>query len=111
VPAASHVQIVNVPYFLDTNGDSRDQSSRSKVAGFFGRRAARLRPSCNAETLHRQIEAYLDRAVTLRAERRHDLQDCVVWPARKTSGLWLTPKPQAPCPRQPVRSPILAKCG
>ena len=78
MPAASHVQIVNLPYFLGTDIESPDHSSRSKVMGFFARRAATLRPACDADTLNRQIEDYLHQAVTLRAERRDDVPDYVV---------------------------------
>ena len=102
---ASHVQIVNVPYFLDTDIESPDQSSRSKGMGFFGRRAARLRPACDADTLKRQIEDYLNHAVTLRAERRDNVPNGVVWPPRKVSGLWSDPKPQ---PDMPVSTGTLA---
>jgi hypothetical protein len=105
MPAASHVQIVNLPYFLDTDLESPDQSSQSKVMGFFGRRAARLRPACDADTLNRQIEDYLNHAVTLRAERRDNVPDCVGPPPRKMSGLWLTPKPR---PAMPASSGTLA---
>ena len=68
------------------------------MIGLFGRRAARLRPACDAETLNRQIEDYLKQVVTLRAECRDDLPDRVVRAPRKMSGVWLTPTPQPAIP-------------
>ena len=111
MPAASHVQIVNVPYFLDTDIESPDQSSRSKGMGFFGRRAARLRPACDADTLNRQIEDYLNHAVTLRAERRDNVPNCGrPAAAARCPGCGRTRNRSRPCPCQPVRSPVRARC-
>jgi hypothetical protein len=61
MPDASHVQIVNVAYFIDVDGEPPAPSPRSKVMGLFGRCAPAIRPQCDVETLRRQIEDYLCR--------------------------------------------------
>ena len=56
MPGASHVQILNVPYFIDADA-SRSESPRSNVLGFLRRRAAMNRPRCDLSTLREQIQA------------------------------------------------------
>ena len=94
IPDAAHVQVVNAPYFLDVNGEAPDDSRRSKVMEFLGLRAATIRPRCDVETFQKQIEEYLDRAVSIRSER-NVLQHALLVPTRTMSGSWLRPTPQS----------------
>lgn len=68
VPAATHLQIVNVPYFIDSADAPRSGTTSIKVLDFRERRAALIRPRCDVRTLRDQIDAYLSQARTIRRE-------------------------------------------
>jgi hypothetical protein len=93
LPEASHVQIVNLPYFLDGESDSSSWSRQSRMMGFLGLRTATIRPRCDVETLRKQIDAYLVQAAAIRFERQQPRDTSLIVAPRKTSGasLGLTP--------------------
>ena len=95
IPDAAHVQVVNAPYFLDLNGESPDDPPPSRVMKFLGRRAATIRPRCDVETFQKQIEEYLERAVSIRSERNLLHNTALLVPTRTMSGSWLVPAPQS----------------
>jgi hypothetical protein len=68
VPAARHLQTINVPYFIDVDEASRSETSSAKVLTFLRRRSASVRPRCDVRTLRDQIEEYLSNARMLRLE-------------------------------------------
>lgn len=67
-PAAAHLQIVTVPYFIDSEGAPRSGTMNINVLDFRQRRAALIRPRCDVRTLREQIEQYLSQARTIRQE-------------------------------------------
>ena len=67
-PGAAHLQIVTVPYFIDSEGAPRSGTTNLNVLDFRQRRAALIRPRCDVRTLREQIEEYLSQARTIRQE-------------------------------------------
>ena len=67
-PAAAHLQIVTVPYFIDSEGAQYSGTTNINVLDFRQRRAALVRPRCDVRTLREQIEQYLSQARTIRQE-------------------------------------------
>jgi CheY-like chemotaxis protein len=68
LPAARHLQTINVPYFIDSEEGARPETSSAKVLTFLRRRVASVRPRCDLQTLRNQIEEYLSRAQASRLE-------------------------------------------
>jgi CheY-like chemotaxis protein len=64
-PDAAHVQIVNIPYFIDSEDEQRGEGI---VLNFLRRRTALARPRCDGQTLRDQIEQYLEQAGTIKKE-------------------------------------------
>jgi hypothetical protein len=99
LPEASHVQVVNLPYFLDGGeAESSSRSPQSRVMGFLGLRTAAVRPRCDVETLRKQIDAYLVQAAAIRFERQQTRETSLIVAPRKTSEPWLRPAPRQPAP-------------
>lgn len=94
MPEASHVQILNVPYFIDADA-SRSESPRSNVLGFLRRRAAMNRPRCDLSTLREQIQDYLDQAVANRLASIVRPLNLAGVPTQKMSGNGLVSGPGA----------------
>ena len=67
LPAARHLQTINVPYFIDEN-EAPAESSSTRVLTFLRRRPASIRPRCDVRTLRDQIQVYLSQARTRRDE-------------------------------------------
>jgi hypothetical protein len=67
LPAARHLQTINVPYFIDEEEVSVESSS-ARVLTFLRRRPASIRPRCDVRTLRDQIQVYLSQARTRRRE-------------------------------------------
>ena len=67
LPAARHLQTINVPYFIDGQ-EAVAESSSARVLTFLRRRPASIRPRCDARTLREQIGDYLSQARTSRRE-------------------------------------------
>jgi CheY-like chemotaxis protein len=59
-PGAAHVQIVNVPHFIDDQ--EGPESSARKVLSFLGRRTAPNPLSCDPTTVIEDINAYLEQS-------------------------------------------------
>ncbi len=70
LPAARHLQTINVPYFIDEE-QAPVESSGTGVLTFLRRRPASIRPRCNVQTLRDQIQVYLSQARTRRREADH----------------------------------------
>lgn len=98
LPEASHVQVVNLPYFLDGESESPSRSPQSRMMGFLGLRTATIRPRCDVETLRKQIDAYLVQAAAIRFERQQTRETSLIVAPRKTSEPWLRPAPRPPAP-------------
>jgi CheY-like chemotaxis protein len=61
LPAASHTQIITVPYFVDAGlGSSR--AGNATVLDFLRHRSPRLRPRCSPREVCSQIELYLQQS-------------------------------------------------
>jgi CheY-like chemotaxis protein len=60
MPAASHLQVITVPHFIDSN-DASDRGP-SKVLSFLTWRSGLARPACKPDTVREQIETYLEQA-------------------------------------------------
>jgi hypothetical protein len=69
LPHASHVQIIGVPYFVDAEPGSPQESRSSNVLRFLRRPRPTIRPRCDTATRCRQIQEYLDQAVARRRAR------------------------------------------
>ncbi len=67
LPAARHLQTINVPYFIDEE-EAPAESSSGRVLTFLRRRPASIRPRCDVQTLREQIQIYLSQARTRRRE-------------------------------------------
>ena len=67
LPAARHLQTINVPYFIDEE-EASVESSSARVLTFLRRRPASIRPRCDVRTLRDQIQVYLTQARTRRRE-------------------------------------------
>jgi hypothetical protein len=83
VPAASYVQIITTPYFIDCDDVPEDR----RILNFLKRRRSLVRPS-DAETVGRQIETYLAHARATRAlpdgrERCAEPRRRIVLPMRR----------------------------
>jgi CheY-like chemotaxis protein len=65
-PGASHVQIVDVPYFIDLE-DARDDERKGNVLGFLRGRPRQPKPRCDVDTFCEHVEAYLAQARSVRA--------------------------------------------
>lgn len=89
LPEASHVQVVNLPYFIDGEGESSSRSPQSRVMGFLGLRTPTIRPRCDVETLRKQIDAYLVQAAAIRFERQQPREHSLMVAPRKSSEPWL----------------------
>ena len=74
-PGAEHVQIITVPYFMDSEDD--DERPDGRVLNFLRRRSALARPRCEARTVRAQIEEYVAKARVI----RRDLDDRASRPA------------------------------
>ena len=59
--SAGHVQVINVPHFIDCDDDVQSEPA-SKVLNFLRRRSVLSRPVCDPRTVRDQIEHYLERA-------------------------------------------------
>jgi hypothetical protein len=68
IPAASHVQIISVPFFLDADMAAPPVPSSNRTR-FLRRRPASIRPRCDLGMVRVQILEYLERAVAEREER------------------------------------------
>jgi CheY-like chemotaxis protein len=67
LPAARHLQTINVPYFIDEE-EALPESSSSRVLTFLRRRPASIRPRCDVQTLRDLIQVYLSQVRTRRRE-------------------------------------------
>lgn len=67
LPAARHLQTINVPYFIDEE-EAPVESSSARVLTFLRRRPPSIRPRCDVRTLRDQIQAYLSQSRTRRRE-------------------------------------------
>jgi CheY-like chemotaxis protein len=97
---ASHLQIINVPYFIDGIESPVIERPRSRMRGLWRRRSVPPRPRCDRDTLRRQIKEYLDRAITDRALAMYESEADAASLAPK-SALWLAvsrPQPVASGP-------------
>jgi CheY-like chemotaxis protein len=65
LPGAEHLQIITTPYYLDPEDPPTDAATR--ILQFWRRRRSLIRHGCDAETLGRQIETYLQHARERRA--------------------------------------------
>jgi CheY-like chemotaxis protein len=86
LPEASHVQLVNLPYFIDGEGEDSSRSTPLRMMGLLGLRTPTIRPRCDVETLRKQIDAYLVQAAAIRFERQHPRETSLIVAPRKTSG-------------------------
>lgn len=68
MPAARHLPMITVPYFVDAEEASRSETSNAKVLTFLGRRPGWAPPRCDVRTLREQIEGYLSHARKNRLE-------------------------------------------
>jgi CheY-like chemotaxis protein len=64
IPEAADLQIVNVPYFIDT--EAPQESASRGVRRFFQRRSASIRPRCDISALREYVEHYLEQARSAR---------------------------------------------
>lgn len=65
IPDASHVQVINLPYWIETGGTMPEARAR---AFQFLRRSGTVRSGCDAATLRDEIKQYLARGVANRLE-------------------------------------------
>ncbi len=68
MPAARHLQIINVPYFIEAPGASSSKPSNPKVLTFLRRTPPPIVARCDVRTLRVQIGAYLSQARERRLE-------------------------------------------
>jgi hypothetical protein len=108
-PSASHLQIINVPYFID-GVEPAPEPPRSRMRRLLRRRAVPPRPRCDRETLRKQIKEYLEHAT----RHRRELDDDPLWPGTAVAskpGLWLAtsrPSSVALVPAQAMDSLLLS---
>ena len=93
MPAAAHVQMITLPYFIDSDG-SDAATSHPTVLNFLRRRSALARPRCDVGTLREQIEEYLSQARRIRQDldsrqsnHGHHVESVK---EQSTPGMWLT---------------------
>jgi hypothetical protein len=67
VPAAAHVQVINLPYFIDS-GSGVAPTGRSGGLLSLIRRQESYRPRCDAQTLKQFIEEYITKARAIEFE-------------------------------------------
>jgi len=87
---ASHVQVINLPYSIDSSRSSAD-ASRGSMFQFLRRSSGRSRGACDASTLQDEIQQYLAKAVTQRDEANLRVPDPVIAPGPVLSGTVLAP--------------------
>jgi CheY-like chemotaxis protein len=102
IPAAAHVQLINIPYFIDMEDGSSRETSSTRVLSFLRGRESRIRPRCDVRTLRQQIDEYLSQAKAIRQdleERQFSLALAPIVPsahAQKSPERWLTRAIAAP---------------
>jgi len=88
---ASHLQIINLPYFLESDEASSADPTSARLLGFLRRRQpAGLRPRCDLRTLCQQIEEYVEQALEGRPGLRDRLETSLLHPSGR-SEIWLSP--------------------
>jgi CheY-like chemotaxis protein len=88
--SAPHLQIVNLPYFLDRpNHAAAPQGARTKVLSFLRRQPPTIRPRCDVTTLRQQIEEYLQQALAGWSDLTDRTQSALVHAPRQ-SEIWLS---------------------
>ena len=111
LPAARHLQTINVPYFIDE--EAPVESSSARVLTFLRRRPASIRPRCDVRTLREQIQVYLSQASARRREadnRKNNVgsrESSLVKPT-KTHELTLARGRATDVPPEPVAAAIPA---
>ena len=74
LPAASHVQVIITPHFIDA-----EEAPKTHVFGLRRNRSDRVRPACDHGTLIRQIGEYLQQArAQANLAARQELKRCCV---------------------------------
>jgi hypothetical protein len=88
IPEAAHVQIINLPYFIDSDDASTSDRSSTRTLAFLRRRpAASIRPRCDVRTLSEQIEEYLGQALAGRLSASATVETALVEVPRQTE-IW-----------------------
>jgi len=109
VRAASHVQVIALPYFIDPEDDSRSEGSSGTILSFLRGRSALARPRCDARTLRHQIKEYLSQAkarrldldsVQLREDARHARNE-IATRAQRQPEMGLVPVKRMPASARP----------
>jgi CheY-like chemotaxis protein len=91
--AAAHVQVINLPYFIDSGACAVPNSPSGGLLSLI-RREASARPRCDAQTLKQQIEQYVTKARSIElelSERQSNQALCLVRGGlTQSSGMQLT---------------------
>jgi CheY-like chemotaxis protein len=68
-PAAAHVQLITLPYFIDSEDRSTSENPSGRLVSFLRRREGLARPRCDVRTLRQQIEEYLSKARAIQLDQ------------------------------------------
>jgi CheY-like chemotaxis protein len=90
-PAAAHVQVINLPYFIDAGIGAAPTGQSGGLLSLI-RREASGRPRCDAQTLRQQIEQYITkaRAIELELSERQSIQALCLIPGTHSLEMQLT---------------------
>lgn len=68
LPNAAHVQMIAVPYLVDSDEGATSETPNRHVFDFVRRRITRVRPRWDVQTLPEQVEEYLAHARAIRSD-------------------------------------------
>lgn len=93
-PGASHLQIIDVPYFIDSTDDGEAEARPRSVLRFLRGRRSHIRPRCDQTTLRDTVEQYLAQAMARRSRPVEGVTDGNTAPTFVPPREWDVAEPQ-----------------